>query len=209
MAFRYVKKQQGLTLIELVTALSLASIVVLTLFSVLSGTLFSANEVQQYVLISEKLLNFHLMVEKELKRAGFSYNQEDPVTFSDQAQIVYVNPARTELGMVYQIHSSGEQAFRNIVFLYSPGEKKLRLCDKYSSEPLSYEQAKFSSRAAACFSVFDPNQYVVTQFSILHQSLNSPFHTSGITRVTIGLSSVKYPAVQQKIVLSVTQRNWV
>lgn len=201
--------QNGLTLLELVLALSLGSLIILGASQVLLSVVTASSAVQRRILVEEKLLELQLLLSKELRRAGYHSRPNQAATFSDQNSLVYVNAAHNDVGLVYQVKSSGAEAFRNLYFDYSPSGKQLKLCDKYSATPLSTTQAATSTTGSSCYSLFDSNQFRLTHFQVELRSVASAAHHSAMLTVDMALALTGEPQIQHAIHFNVMQRNWL
>ncbi len=199
--------QIGLTLLELVIALSLGCLIILGASQVLVSVVTSSSVVQRRILVEEKLLELQLLLSKELRRAGYHSRPNQTATFSDQNSLVYVNAAHNDVGLVYQVKSSGAEAFRNLYFNYSPAGKQLKLCDKYSATPLSTSQAAISTTGSSCYSLFDSNQFRLTHFQVTQRSVASAAHHSAMVTVDMALALSGEPQIQHAIRFKVMQRN--
>jgi type IV pilus assembly protein PilW len=207
MAFPSVKGQKGFTLIELVIALSLGSLVILALSILLLQTTSSAHKAYQEVRLQTQLSQFRKLIVGEIRRSGYQINRESSTHFSGEESLVYVSQNKTILGVVYQVEASGAQAFRNVVLIYSVSEKMLRLCEKYSASPLTTEDALISTRSAPCYAMFDPRQFSVVDFKVTGLPLRTLSYSSGVIAVRITLSQMADPEIKQTRLFKITQRN--
>lgn len=207
MVFPFVKYQSGITLIELVVTMLVGSMLILSLFSILSSTTHSSIQIQSTVLLEQRLLDIQQLLTKEIKRSG--YQQHDPIAavFSDQTEVVYVSSDHREVGMVYQVAESGPEMFRNLIFKYSMAEKMLRVCDKYSAQPLSTGQTRVSTQTAPCYAIFDPLQLAVPVFQATHFQLNSMQHRSGVISIEMKIAYLSDLNTTKQASFSVTLRN--
>ncbi|MHA2940294.1 PilW family protein [Vibrio sp. RC27] len=209
MAFHYVRRQRGLTLIELLIGLSLGSIVILCGFYILMNSLHTSRQLDQVTLVARKLNDTHQLMYQELRRAGHQINQPLAIHFSDSDNVIDVRESGAQLGMVYQVEPSGDEAFRNLVFLYDSSNKNIKLCDKFTSAPLSTESAVESTRSAPCFTLFDRKQIKADSFKADILTLNSDGTRSQVVSVELTLSSVMDNTVSQSLSFQVTIRSWM
>jgi prepilin-type N-terminal cleavage/methylation domain-containing protein len=209
MASRCVKREQGLTLIELMIGLSLGCVVLLCVFHLLMMGLSSAKKIDYITQVDRKLNEVHQLIYHELRRAGHQINQASVSQFSDSDHVVYVNSNGDRIGVVYQVKTSGDEAFRHVMFLFDESNNNIKVCDKYASSPLTLEQASQSTRSAPCFTLFDRMSFKVDRFHGQFFTLNSDDAQSGVIAVEIMLSSVIDPSVAQQVSFRVTQRSWI
>ena len=173
------------------------------------NSLSSARKIDQVTLVERKLNQVHQLISHELRRAGHQINRSSVTHFSNVDQVFYVDSAGKKLGMVYQVEPSGDEAFRNVVFLYDEPGKNLKLCDKQSSSPYSIEVASTSTRSAPCFSLFDRSNFKVEHFESRLLPLNGVGAKSHVVTIEMTLSSVMDQNARQSLSFRVTPRSWI
>lgn len=204
MALRHAR---GGSLIELLLVSTLGCTVigaVTTLYLSLLGS--SAVRTKQVMLTHNGQFVMQQLIE-DLARAGFRRDGQQSVTFADVESVIFAQESPPLLGYVYQVSTSDADDIRHVVYKFEPPHS-LKICEKYSTTPLSIELAAQSSLLGYCYSLFHPEQIGVDHFTLQSLSLNSSVAQSAQVGVTLEIYLVDDPSVRYELTRQVTQRNW-
>ncbi|WP_165310527.1 PilW family protein [Vibrio ziniensis] len=208
MAIRCVfKKMCGSTLIEFMTAALMGTIAVTITGSVFISIQRAAVEKTKHIFLMQSMTTVLQQLKEDIQRAGFDSPSTDSVTFSDSTHIVYVDHSNTALGYVYKAFSDNIEQFRHVVYRWDQHTSRLLLCEKHHPVPMSSVLASDSGYRGNCYSLFDPSQISVSEFSVQRHSLEKHVASAFLT-IRLSAFLAQEPSSERSMTLKIKHRNW-
>jgi type IV pilus assembly protein PilW len=207
--------QRGMTLIELLSATVISSVLILTLSRLIVTEVKIAQRFNRKIQLYQQLHSSLMMIRNNLRQAGFSSSSQQAVFLAGSHELIDVREDQKKAGFIYK-EPSHKTEFHHIVYqlVDVSGVHTLRLCEKRTAERLAFEQAAASGDAGLCFSLFDPNWIQVDEFHVSYQPVHHKLaHQklsvhSGWVSVLLGISLVENPSVNASAHFSFFQRHW-
>ncbi|MDW6003329.1 PulJ/GspJ family protein [Vibrio mangrovi] len=206
--------QRGLTLLEVLLASVLSSVLILTLSRLIVSEVKVAERLSRKIQLHQQLRASLALMKRSLLTAGFDASSQEAVLLNDSQRLTDVQPEKNQVGYVYQMNKEHQSDFHHVVYQQADsisGVPVLRLCEKQTGKRLTFKQAAFSGESGPCFSVFDPEWVSVDSFQVSYQSLRplpAKERSSGWISVHLALSLVQEPSIQESADFSFLQRHW-
>ncbi len=200
-----VKKNQGFSLVEFMVAALLGSIALITIGSVLIATQKSASEKNKQIMLLQNMSTALQQLKEDVLRAGFDGDLAASAKFSGVPGVTYSQTNPDALGYVYKVRTGNTPEYRHVVYWLNSSNSNLILCEKSNAAFLSVYAA--ANSRGHCYSVFDPKQISVSQFSVTHHQLENSVKSAFII-IRLSAFLTKDPLIKQHLEIKVTQRNW-
>jgi len=205
--------QTGAGLVELLVASLVGMIAIGIIGSVFISGQKLATQRGKQLLLAQNLSSTMLQIKEDIQRAGFNGVATSAAMLSGATSNLYIEPEPGLVGYVYRVASSGTSAFRNVVFkreesqVLSLGDS-LKLCEKYTAQPLSVSSASVSGPGGFCFNVFNPKQISVSDFTLHSQTVQGGEANMAMVNITIRAHLVADSEISYQTDITTLQRNW-
>lgn len=202
------RSQTGLSMLEVLVGSLIGLITLAVIGAVFVGGLRLASHNSKRLLLIQSLSIAMEQIKRDVRRAGFNDGQGVAVKLSGSLDTIYVDKENRQLGYVYRLLSSAQGTYRNVVFKHHTSSNssignQLKVCEKYSSTPLSITSAALSGWEGNCYNLFDPNQISITSFEVSSEVVSDDQHIS----VGIVGHLLREPAVSHSAEIRVAGRN--
>jgi len=198
--------QRGGSLVELMVASLLGLLVLAMIGSLMISMQRMLTERGLRLLLAQNLSSAIQQMKEDAQRGGYNGIEASSLMLSGADAVLHVESDPALLGYVYRVASSGNEAFRHVVYRLEEG--KLKLCEKDQPDILTVVSAAVSGYQGVCFSLFEPAQIRVTAFRPTTQVLISNATRSGFTSITLEAQLAAKPAVSQAVSVALKHRNW-
>ena len=132
------KKQNGMTLIELMLACAMGSVLLMVLASVFASGMNTSNRIGQQLNFDSEFQDLGQFIRNDLRRAGFSIEGKNAgtVKWEDSPQAVYVNAAQDCVAYAYEFTDGGAEKIRfSSLYLNEDSELNTVYLDAKRYEP--------------------------------------------------------------------------
>ncbi|MBD0788456.1 pilus assembly protein PilW [Vibrio sp. Y2-5] len=201
-----IRKISGFSIVEFMVAALLGGIALTTMGSVLLSTQKSASEKSKQIMLLQNISSTLHQLKEDILRAGFDDGFDTSARFLGESKVTYVHSQPNALGYVYKVRSSTPPEYRHVLYWLNSKTSSLMFCEK--SRPTLISVYSAATQFGNCYSVFDPNQISVNQFSVTRHQIDSDDVESAFVIVRMAAHLTKYPEINQYLELKVTQRNW-
>ncbi|MFV0449305.1 MAG: PilW family protein [Vibrio sp.] len=197
----------GSSLVELLVAALMASISLVIVGGVFIATQRSSAEKSKQIMLLQNMTSAIQQMKEDVQRAGFEGDIAKSAMFSDSSEVIHIGSSNQMLGYVYKITSSLAPEYLHVIYKYDSYASRLLLCEKSNLTPLSIAVVATSGVMGNCYSLFDPHQIQVTDFSIHRQVLENQAKSALLT-VRLSAELTKDANTSQSLEIKVKQRNW-
>ncbi len=201
-----IRKISGFSIVEFMVAALLGGIALTTMGSVLLSTQKSASEKSKQIMLLQNISSTLHQLKEDILRAGFDDGFDTSARFLGESKVTYVHSQPNALGYVYKVRSSTPPEYRHVLYWLNSKTSSLMFCEK--SRPTLISVYSAATQFGNCYSVFDPNQISVNQFSVTRHQIDSDDVESAFVIVRMAAHLTKDPEINQYLELKVTQRNW-
>lgn len=198
-------KQNGTSLIEFLIASFIGIIALSLVGSIFINGQRVAKERGLELLLTQNLTSTMQIIKDDIQRAGYDGASGQSVKLSGAVNIIDTTP--NSIGFIYHrdMATSGAiRTYQNIVYKYSPQEKKLIVCE----EKTLMTDRKEMANIGECDSLFDSENIHVTDFIVTSQPLITSGATSSIIDIQLSTQLVNIPTMTKNLLFKVKQRNW-
>ncbi|MEL7293273.1 MAG: pilus assembly protein PilW [Pseudomonadota bacterium] len=204
--------QLGTSLVELLIATLLGSVVMAMVASVLIGGQKLVTEQAKQLLLVQNLASVALQIKRDMMQAGYNGESLHATYLTGESVIVKSAQSPSRLGYVYRIASSGNRAFRSVVFKHQLSTETnlgsgLLLCEKERPHPPSFTQAAISGWHGNCFNLFNPKQISITAFSVDSQFVVNEDVAKQVVTLTLSAELVADNQVSHQLQVTIGLRN--
>ncbi|MDW6092249.1 prepilin-type N-terminal cleavage/methylation domain-containing protein [Vibrio rhizosphaerae] len=210
----YLPAQRGVTLLEVLLASLISSVLILTMSQLIVSEVRVADRQSRTMQLHQQLRASLTLMKRNLRMAGFNAATASAVFLRKSPVLTDVRHATHQVGYVSQQSLGGTEDFRHVVYQLttnSAGEAVLRLCEKQHDHQLTFEQAASSGESGPCFSLFDSDWIHVDAFQVDYQPLDggtrSALNTGWIV-IQLRLSLVQDPSIHATADIAFLQRHW-
>ncbi|PNH81005.1 pilus assembly protein PilW [Vibrio diazotrophicus] len=208
MAIRSViKNVSGSSLVELMIATLMGGMALVIVGGVFISNQRSAAEKAKEIMLLQNLTSVMQQLKEDVQRAGFDDDVAKSVMFSDSTEVIHIGGHNTILGYVYRVASRSSSEYLHVFYKYDSQTSRLMLCEKRNITPLSVVVATTSGVKGNCYSLFDPHQIYVTDFSV-HRNLLENQSKSALLTVRLSAALTRDISIRQSLEIKVKQRNW-
>jgi len=196
-------QQAGTSLIELL----ISSIIGVIALGIIGSIFIKAQDVAknrslELLLIQSATSNMQI-IKDDLQRAGYDGIDGQSVKLSGAANII--ETLSGSVGFAYHKTLSGaDKSYQNIVYRFSPVDKKLVICE----EKTLFNSLKQLSTVSDCNSLFDEQNINVTFFNVTSTPLVTGLASSSLIHVSLQTELVNIPTMQKNLSFTIKQRNW-
>ncbi|RYU64773.1 pilus assembly protein PilW [Aliivibrio finisterrensis] len=196
-------KQQGASLIELLIASFIGVIAISLVGSIFINGQRVAKERGLELLLIQNLTSTVQIIKEDIQRAGYDGSDGQSIKLSGAVNVIEITS--DSVGFAYHRKMSGAQkTYQNIVYKYSPVDKKLKICE----EKTLINNRKEISEIGDCNSLFDSKNIHVTAFSIVSTPLVTSAAMSSIIDIRLDANLMNIPTMTKSLSFSAKQRNW-
>jgi type IV pilus assembly protein PilW len=202
------QQERGFTLLELIVAMMVSSLLVVTVGSVLSVSQRSVAHLNNQLTLRNSLFGTIHALRSDLQLAGFNFPGQTSVRLADSESIIDVGANGDQIAYVYR---KSAQIYQNVVYRYQPisaSRGVIKICEKQTEQPLSVEDAARSGDTGDCYSLFDANHISVNHFSITYQPIVGASARSALVTVSITAFLTHDSSVSETVSFQIVQRNW-
>lgn len=208
MAIRSViKNVSGSSLVELMIATLMGGMALVIVGGVFISTQRSAAEKGKQIMLLQNMTSVMQQLKEDVQRAGFEDDVSKSVMFSDSTEVMHIDSNSAILGYVYKVVSNSASEYQHVFYKYQAQTSRLMLCEKRNSAPISVATATTSGVNGNCYSLFDPHQIHVTDFSV-HRHLLENQSKSALLTVRLSAVLTRDTSIRQSLEIKVKQRNW-
>lgn len=201
------KSMRGVSLIEFMLASLMGSFALIIVGSIFIQNHSITAQRSQEILLLQNLSSIAQTMKEDVLLAGYDGINRMASRLSGSANILHVQNTPTLIGYVYRAQSGGSSAYRNVV--YRREDESIKLCEKAQPNPLSVVSAADSGFGGYCYSLFDPAQISVRDFSVKREELTGASGvSSALTTITLGAALTNNPQVNYSLTFRIQQRNW-
>lgn len=208
MAIRSViKNVSGSSLVELMIAALMGGMALVIVGGVfISNQRSSAEKAKEFMLL-QNITSVMQQLKEDVQRAGFEDDVAKSVMFSDSPEVIHIGGHNTILGYVYRVASGASSEYLHVFYKYDSQSSRLMLCEKRNITPLSVVVATTSGVMGNCYSLFDPHQIYVTDFTV-HRNLLENQSKNAFLTVRLSAALTRDSSIRQSLEIKVKQRNW-
>ncbi|EOZ5528421.1 pilus assembly protein PilW [Vibrio metschnikovii] len=213
MAFQRAKyRQSGASLVEFMIASLVGSIALAIIGSVFLSNQRVALQRSQHIMLQQQMSMVMHQLKRDVLRAGYNGINNHSVIFSDQDDLLAVT--ETSIGYVYYTPHSSSGKFSHTLYRLDNGILRYRqinctqIIDYENFKCPEEEEEEEKNKSASFYSLFEPKQVRVTQFSVKRFPINGQAVQSAVISIDVSASLVANPAVAHSMQLHITQRNW-
>ena len=201
-----VRKFSGFSIVEFMVAALLGGIALTTMGSVLLSTQKSASEKSKQIMLLQNISSTLYQLKEDILRAGYDDGIDTSARFLGESKVTYVHSQPNALGYVYKVRSSSPSEYRHVLYWLNSKTSSLMFCEK--SRPTLISVYSAATQFGNCYSLFDPNQVSVSEFTVKRYDIDSNDAESAFVTVRMKAHLTKDPEINQNLELKVTQRNW-
>jgi len=202
------RRNFGSSLVEFMVAAMLGGFALVMVGGIYISVQKSAAEKSKQLLLMQNINSALQQLKEDVQRAGFNGDLANSAKYSDVVDVVHIDSTATLFGYVYKVVSATSYEYRHVVYRYDNSSAKLSLCEKNHSEIITFSVASTSGVMGNCFSIFDPHQIAVNDFTLNKYALINSVESAFI-QIRLSASLVDKPSVAHQVEVNIKQRNWL
>ena len=201
-----IASSRGFSSIELLVS-SVISMIVLSIVSslFLSSQSQATKRIKQLVL-QQSVTGLLMQIKRDIQRAGYDRSNDVRVVLNGSQ--LPVESTANSLAYAYRIDTGGDEAFQNVGYFYDADSvSTIKICEKTSPEPLTFQQTITSGFSGYCYSVFDSNVIQVDGFQFSSESIQITEFSSQLHSIQINASLIEQSSITISAFSTLLQRN--